>query len=139
MANAFFVRCDCRNRRFTGGKSRFLQEADGRKGIASAADELCGSAFDVAEGFASAEARRGLSARPLHPFGAGTFGGTHVVSSRSIRLNIFIQQSSEQSFHKVLSIEGLQVVDALAYPDVPHRHFQLLPDGKRNAALRRLP
>ena len=40
----FFVRCDCRNRRFTGGKSRFLQEADGRKGIASAADELCGSA-----------------------------------------------------------------------------------------------
>ena len=45
MANAFFVRCDCRNRRFTGGKSRFLQEADGRKGIASAANELCGSAF----------------------------------------------------------------------------------------------
>ena len=45
MANAFFVRCDCRNRRFTGGKSRFLQEADGRKGIASAADELCGIAF----------------------------------------------------------------------------------------------
>ena len=45
MANAFFVRCDCRNRRFTGGKSRFLQEADGRKGIASAADELCGSAY----------------------------------------------------------------------------------------------
>lgn len=45
MANAFFVRCDCRNRRFTGGKSRFLQEADGRKGIASAADELCGSAL----------------------------------------------------------------------------------------------
>ena len=72
MANAFFVRCDCRNRRFTGGKSRFLQEADGRKGIASAADELCGSAFDVAEGFASAEARRGLSARPLHPFGLHT-------------------------------------------------------------------
>jgi len=27
------------------GKSRFLQEADGRKGIASAADELCGSAL----------------------------------------------------------------------------------------------
>ena len=46
MANAFFVRCDCRNRRFTGGKSRFLQEADGRKGIASAADELCGSALE---------------------------------------------------------------------------------------------
>ena len=45
MANAFFVRCDCRNRRFTGGKSRFLQEADGRKGIASAADELCGIAL----------------------------------------------------------------------------------------------
>ncbi|MBO9065274.1 MAG: hypothetical protein J7E08_17865, partial [Escherichia coli] len=45
---------------------------DGRKGIASAADELCGSAFDVAEGFASAEARRGLSARPLHPFGLHT-------------------------------------------------------------------
>ena len=66
MANAFFVRCDCRNRRFTGGKSRFLQEADGRKGIASAADELCGSAFDVAEGFASAEARRGLSSRHFH-------------------------------------------------------------------------
>ena len=47
MANAFFVRCDCRNRRFTGGKSRFLQEADGRKGIASAADELCGSALSA--------------------------------------------------------------------------------------------
>ena len=47
MANAFFVRCDCRNRRFTGGKSRFLQEADGGKGIASAADELCGSAYNV--------------------------------------------------------------------------------------------
>ena len=47
MANAFFVRCDCRNRRFTGGKSRFLQEADGRKGIASAADELCGSALSL--------------------------------------------------------------------------------------------
>ena len=46
MANAFFVRCDCRNRRFTGGKSRFLQEADGRKGIASAADELRGSALN---------------------------------------------------------------------------------------------
>ena len=46
MANAFFVRCDCRNRRFTGGKSRFLQEADGRKGIASAADELCRSALN---------------------------------------------------------------------------------------------
>ena len=45
MANAFFVRCDCRNRRFTGGKSRFLQEADGGKGIAIAADELCGSAL----------------------------------------------------------------------------------------------
>ena len=45
MANAFFVRCDCRNRRFTGGKSRFLQEVDGRKGIASAADELCSSAL----------------------------------------------------------------------------------------------
>ena len=47
MANAFFVRCDCRNRRFTGGgRSRFVQrEADGRKGIASAADELCGSAL----------------------------------------------------------------------------------------------
>ena len=41
----FFVRCNCKNRRFTGGKSRFLQEADGRKGIASAADELCGSAI----------------------------------------------------------------------------------------------
>ena len=25
--------------------------------------------------FASAEARRGLSDRPLHPFGADTFGG----------------------------------------------------------------
>jgi len=46
MANAFFVRCDCRNRRFTGGKSRFLQEADGGKGIANAADELCGIALD---------------------------------------------------------------------------------------------
>ena len=45
MANAFFVRCDCRNRRFTGDKSRFLQEADGGKGIANAADELCGIAF----------------------------------------------------------------------------------------------
>ena len=45
MANAFFVRCDCRNRRFTGGKSRFLQEANGGKGIANAADELCGIAY----------------------------------------------------------------------------------------------
>ena len=29
MANEFFVRCNCKNRRFTGGKSRFLQAADG--------------------------------------------------------------------------------------------------------------
>ena len=84
MANAFFVRCDCRNRRFTGGKSRFLQEADGRKGIASAADELCGSAFDVAEGFASAEATKGLSDRPLETFGSHScllsFIGSFLVS-----------------------------------------------------------
>ena len=45
MANDFFVRCNCRNRRFTGCKSRFLQAADGGKGIASAANELCGAAL----------------------------------------------------------------------------------------------
>ena len=26
MADEFFVRCNCKNRRFTGGKSRFLQQ-----------------------------------------------------------------------------------------------------------------
>ena len=47
MANEFFVRCNCRFRRFTGGKSRNLQAADGEKGIANAADELCGVALTV--------------------------------------------------------------------------------------------
>ena len=56
MANAFFVRCDYRNRRFTGGKSRFLQKADGRKGIAYAANELCGIVLGKAEGAAEAPA-----------------------------------------------------------------------------------
>ena len=45
MAYEFFVRRDGRNRRFTGGKSRFLQEADGGKGVTSAAAELCGIAL----------------------------------------------------------------------------------------------
>ncbi len=33
LADKFFVRCNCKNRRFTGSKSRFLQAADGGKGI----------------------------------------------------------------------------------------------------------
>ena len=45
MAYEFFVRRDGRNRRFTGGKLRFLQEADGGKGATSAAAELCGIAL----------------------------------------------------------------------------------------------
>jgi len=61
MANAFFVRCDCRNRRFTGGKSRFLQEADGGKGIANAADELCG----VTQGKISAECGKIAQNQPI--------------------------------------------------------------------------
>ena len=83
MVNEFFVRCNCRNRRFTGCKSRFLQAADGGKGIASAANELCGGALAFfmrqtpfpreecfhAGDFAPAGATRGLSARPLAPFG----------------------------------------------------------------------
>ena len=60
MANEFFVRCNCRNRRFAGCKSRFLQAADGGKGIASAANELCGGAqilLHLAADTASASAR----------------------------------------------------------------------------------
>ena len=41
--NGFFVRC--RFRRFTGGKSRNLHAADGGKGIARRAVELCGNAL----------------------------------------------------------------------------------------------
>ena len=44
MNSEFCVRYDCRNRRFTGCKSRFLQEVDGAKGTSSAAAELCGVA-----------------------------------------------------------------------------------------------
>ena len=47
MAYEFFVRRDGRNRRFTGGKSRFLQEADDGKGVTSAAAELCGVALTI--------------------------------------------------------------------------------------------
>ena len=46
MANEFFVRRDGRDQRFAGGKSRFLQEADGGKGVTSAAAELCGIALN---------------------------------------------------------------------------------------------
>ena len=79
MANAFFVRCDCRNRRFTGGKSRFLQEADGRKGIASAANELCGIALGFAAhrrgaGCCLREFRASADARVPFPQGKGTKG-----------------------------------------------------------------
>ena len=45
MSNEFCVRCDCRNRRFTGCKSKFPQEADGAKGMFSGAAELCGDAL----------------------------------------------------------------------------------------------
>ena len=44
-ANEFFVRCNGRFWRFTGGKSKNLQAADGGKGIAYAANELCGIAL----------------------------------------------------------------------------------------------
>ena len=44
ITSAFFVRCNGKNRRFAGGKSRFLQAADGGKGIVSAAAEWCGVA-----------------------------------------------------------------------------------------------
>ena len=47
MAYEFFVRRDGRNRWFTGGKSRFLQEADDGKGVTSAAAELCGVALTI--------------------------------------------------------------------------------------------
>ena len=43
----FFVRCKCKFRRFTGGKSRNLHAADGGKGIARRAAELCGDALSV--------------------------------------------------------------------------------------------
>ena len=36
----FFVRFACKYRRFTGGKSRFLQDGDDGKGIAQRAAEL---------------------------------------------------------------------------------------------------
>ena len=45
-ANEFFVRCNGRFWRFTGGKSKNLQAADGGKGIAYAANELCGIALN---------------------------------------------------------------------------------------------
>ena len=45
MANEFFVRCNGRSRRFTGCKSRFLQTADGGKGIASVAAESISDYF----------------------------------------------------------------------------------------------
>ena len=41
----FFVRCKCKFRRFTGGKSRNLHAADGGKDIARRAAELHGGAF----------------------------------------------------------------------------------------------
>ena len=41
----FSVRCKCKFRRFTGGKSRNLHDADGGKDIARRAAELHGSAF----------------------------------------------------------------------------------------------
>ena len=44
-ANEFFVSCNGRFWRFTGGKSKNLQAADGGKGIAYAANELCGIAL----------------------------------------------------------------------------------------------
>ena len=43
----FFVRCKCKFRRFTGGKSRNLHAADGGKGIARRAAELCGGALTI--------------------------------------------------------------------------------------------
>jgi hypothetical protein len=45
MTNGFFVRCKCKFRRFTGGKSRNLHAADGGKDIARHAAELCGGAL----------------------------------------------------------------------------------------------
>ena len=45
LANGFFVRCKCKFRRFTGGKSRNLYAADGGKDIARRAAELCGGAL----------------------------------------------------------------------------------------------
>ena len=45
MANGFFVRCKCKFRRFTGGKSRNLHAADGGKDIDRRAAELCGGAL----------------------------------------------------------------------------------------------
>ena len=49
----FFVRCKCKFRRFTGGKSRNLHAADGGKDSASRAAELCGGAlnFPAADAF----------------------------------------------------------------------------------------
>jgi len=46
VTSEFFVRRDCKNRRFTGGKSRFLQDADGGKGTVNVAAELCGVALN---------------------------------------------------------------------------------------------
>ena len=40
------ARCNCKNRRFTGGESRFLQEADCAKLVADVAVELCGIALN---------------------------------------------------------------------------------------------
>ena len=46
-ANEFFIRCNGRFWRLTGGKSKNLQAADGGKGIAYAANELCGIALTI--------------------------------------------------------------------------------------------
>lgn len=43
----------------------------------------------------------------------------------------------EERVHKVLGVEGLQIVNALAHADVPHGHIQLLTDRQRDAALGR--
>ena len=57
-ANGFFVRCKCKFRRFTGGKSRNLHAADGGKGIARRAAELCGGALILREEIAKKDSRR---------------------------------------------------------------------------------
>ncbi len=43
----FCVRYDCKNRWFTGCKSRFLQEVDGAKGTFLRVAELCGDAKEI--------------------------------------------------------------------------------------------
>ena len=41
--NGFFVRCKCKFRRFTGGKSKKLHAAEDGKDVARRAAELCGA------------------------------------------------------------------------------------------------